>query len=93
MGRRIRELRKRRRLLQREAAELVGVTENAYRAWEVGRNVPSPRNLERLAEVLQADPERIQFGDDEPDPEQIATVLRRLERIEALLRTTKAPDG
>lgn len=55
-GSRIRELRTRRGLLQRELAEMAGVTESAVRNYELGLRTPRPQHLEALARVLAVDP-------------------------------------
>lgn len=55
-GSRIRELRTRRGLLQRELAEMAGVTESAVRNYELGLRAPRPQHLEALARALGVDP-------------------------------------
>ena len=55
-GSRIRELRTRRGLLQRELAEMAGVTESAVRNYELGLRTPRPQHLEALAKALEVDP-------------------------------------
>ena len=53
-GSRIRELRTRRGLLQRELAEMAGVTESAVRNYELGLRTPRPQHLEAIARALGA---------------------------------------
>ena len=55
-GSRIRELRTRRGLLQRELAEMAGVTESAVRNYELGLRTPRPQHLEALARALGVAP-------------------------------------
>ena len=55
-GSRIRELRTRRGFLQRELAEMAGVTESAVRNYELGLRTPRPQHLEALARALGVDP-------------------------------------
>ena len=55
-GSRIRELRTRRGLLQRELAEMAGVTESAVRNYELGLRTPRSQHLEALARALGVDP-------------------------------------
>lgn len=55
-GGRIRELRTRRGLLQRELAEMAGVTESAVRNYELGLRTPRPQHLEAIARALEVDP-------------------------------------
>ena len=53
-GSRIRELRTRRGLLQRELVEMACVTESAVRNYELGLRVLGPQHLEALARALDA---------------------------------------
>ena len=55
-GSRIRELRTKRGVLQREHAEMAGVTESAVRNYELGLRTPRPQHLEALARALGVDP-------------------------------------
>lgn len=55
-GCRIRELRTRHGLLQREFVEMAGVTESAVRKWELGLRAPCPQHLEALSRTLGVDP-------------------------------------
>lgn len=54
-GSRIRELRTRRGLLQRELIEMAGVTESAVRNYELGLRAPRPQHLEAPARALGVD--------------------------------------
>ena len=57
MGRRIRDLRQRRSLTQRELAELSGLSESALRSYELGDRFPKERHLDRIARALRVRPE------------------------------------
>lgn len=57
MGRRIRDLRQRRGLTQRELAELSGLSESALRSYELGDRFPKERHLDRIARALRVRPE------------------------------------
>lgn len=52
LGERIRNERLRRRLLQREIADLLGVTGSTVNNWERGRTEPAPNVLPRVLEML-----------------------------------------
>lgn len=54
LGRRIRELRKRRGLKQEQLAELVGLEPTSISNIENGYNYPSFQNLEKIASVLNS---------------------------------------
>lgn len=58
-GSRIRELRTRHGLLQRELAEMAGVTESAVRNYELGLRTPRPQQLEALARALGVAPDTL----------------------------------
>lgn len=58
-GSRIREFRTRRGLLQRELAEMAGVTESAVRNYELGLRTPRPQQLEALARALGVAPDTL----------------------------------
>lgn len=51
-GKRIRALREKKGITQRELADLLGVTDAAVSKWEHGKNYPDITLLERLSEVL-----------------------------------------
>ena len=57
MGKRIRDLRQRRGLTQRELAELSGLSESALRSYELGDRYPKERHLDRIAHALRVRPE------------------------------------
>lgn len=66
-GSRIRELRTRRGLLQRELAEMAGVTESAVRNYELGLRMPRPQQLEALARALGVAPDTLaDYGVETP---------------------------
>ena len=52
-GKRIRALREKKGITQRELADLLGVTDAAVSKWEHGKNFPDITLLERLSEVLE----------------------------------------
>lgn len=50
---RLKELRKRNNLTQKELAEQIGIKQNSYSDWETGKNEPSFENLIKLANLLE----------------------------------------
>lgn len=61
-GEKLRTIRKAKGLTQRQAADLVGVAEQAYGQWERNKQVPELRNLRKIIEELDAPPEAIGYG-------------------------------
>lgn len=53
IGKRIAELRKRRKMLQSELAKLVGVSAVAISHWETGKATPKSGYLPKLAKALR----------------------------------------
>lgn len=61
-GDKLRTIRKAKGLTQRQAADLIGVAEQAYGQWERNKQVPELRNLRKIIEELDAPPEAIGYG-------------------------------
>lgn len=59
----IREARRKLGLNQTELAEQMGVTQSAVSHWENGETMPTPRQIPRLAEVLNIKVSAL-FGDE-----------------------------
>lgn len=57
MGNRIRKLRERRGLTQKELAEACGIGESALRSYELGARYPKDKVLDKLAKALKVRPE------------------------------------
>ncbi len=57
MGQRIRQLRERRGLTQKELANLCGIGESALRSYELGARYPKDKVLDKIAKVLRVRPE------------------------------------
>lgn len=53
LGQRLRDLRKAKKLYQKELAEQLGVARSTLAAWEAGLKRPEGRTLERLADLFQ----------------------------------------
>jgi transcriptional regulator with XRE-family HTH domain len=88
MGRRIAEMRERRRLTQEAAADLAGVTLRAYQKWEAGGGIQYA-NLSRLAEVFHVPVDRITGEESAPDPFATASQLDRIEQQVTELRAER----
>ncbi len=55
MGAKIRQLRERRGMTQKQLADALGLSQVAICLWETGENVPTIQNLHRLADILGCD--------------------------------------
>lgn len=55
IGLTIKELRKSKKITQKQLAEKIGKVESTVRMWELGKNKPQPDSLKKLAEVLEVD--------------------------------------
>ena len=55
MGAKIRQLRERRGMTQKQLADALGLSHVAICLWETGENVPTIQNLYRLADILGCD--------------------------------------
>ena len=65
---RIKELREKNGILQKELADMMGVNYVSVSKWENGKSSPSEENLQKLAEILHCEPEKI-IEDIKKDPE------------------------
>jgi transcriptional regulator with XRE-family HTH domain len=54
-SKRIKELRILNNLTQKELAELLGISYSAVGQWESGRNTPTAKMLEKIADILKTD--------------------------------------
>lgn len=52
MGKKIKAIRKKRGLTQKQLAELLGVKQQNISDWERGERSPSVKNLKKLSEIL-----------------------------------------
>lgn len=59
---RIKELREKNGILQKELADMMGVNYVSVSKWENGKASPSEENLQKLAEYLGCEPEEILSG-------------------------------
>ena len=82
LGARLRQLRKRCKLTQQSAAELVGVSFNFIGAVERAQENPSLNLLYRIADAYQVQPRDLFDFDDEPgDGATAATLKREAQRL------------
>lgn len=49
---RLKELRKEKKLTQKELAEQIGIKQNSYSDWETGKNEPNLENIVKLSKIL-----------------------------------------
>lgn len=65
---RIKELREKNGILQKELADMMGVNYVSVSKWENGKASPSEENLQKLAEYLGCEPEEILSGLKKKEP-------------------------
>ncbi|MDE9467510.1 LexA family protein [Xenorhabdus bovienii] len=70
IGSRIRELRRKFRLTQRDIARIVGVSPSAVTQWEQDATTPSGESLLSLSKALDCPPEWIMTGKDAPSTKE-----------------------
>lgn len=69
LGARIKAFREAKGLTQRGLGDLVYGAENTtVSRWELDKNLPTPENLQRLAEIFGVSEARLVYGDDAADP-------------------------
>jgi transcriptional regulator with XRE-family HTH domain len=84
-GRRLKELRKRRGLAQKELAAAIGVHPFQVSKYETGANFPTVGKVIEIARVLQVGMDQL-FGDITPDESHVKNLrlLRRFKDLESL---------
>ena len=85
IGERIREMRKDKKMTQRELAALTGVAENTIRQYELHLRKPKVEQLKSIARVFDCSLDYLTGADDEPE-----TAANHLERVFAELGYTIA---
>lgn len=65
---RLKELRKEKKLTQKEIAEQIGIKQNSYSDWETGKNEPNLENIVKLSRILDTSTDellgrQVNFGD------------------------------
>lgn len=88
IGERIREMRKDKKMTQRELAALTGVAENTIRQYELHLRKPKVEQLKSIARVFDCSLDYLTGADDEPE-----TAANHLERVFAELGYTIVHDG
>lgn len=88
IGERIREIRKDKKMTQRELAALTGVAENTIRQYELHLRKPKVEQLKRIARVFDCSLDYLTGADDKPE-----TAADRLEKVFAELGYLIAHDG
>ncbi|MFS9171729.1 helix-turn-helix transcriptional regulator [Streptococcus infantis] len=64
----LKELRKEKKLTQKEIAEQIGIKQNSYSDWETGKNEPNLENIVKLSRILDTSTDellgrQVNFGD------------------------------
>ena len=65
---RLKELRINSALLQKDIAELLGVSVRTFQGWETGRSEPSIEKIIKIAEVFQVSLDYLFARSDNPNP-------------------------
>ena len=81
----LRTLRKARGLSQEDLTRQLHITRQTLSKWENGQSVPDAQLLLRLAEILDVPVSELLGGPVEAAGEDVDTVARQLERLNALL--------
>ena len=81
IGMRIRRLRERRGLTQRELADAAGLGESALRNYELGARAPKERQIESLAKALRVRPEAFEVTGIETDLQLIHALFNLEDRF------------
>ena len=80
-------------LLQRELAEMAGVTESAVRNYELGLRVPRPQHLEALARAIGVDPATLTDYGVEAARDALGVLFRLEEGFGARPRSSTRRSG
>lgn len=69
-SKRLKELRKEKKLTQKEIAEQIGIKQNSYSDWETGKNEPNFENLIKLADFFEVSLDwlfgrKVELGEEE----------------------------
>lgn len=89
MGQRIRKLRERRGMTQKELADACGVGESALRSYELGARYPKDKVLDRIAKALKVRPEIFEvYGIDTE-----LQLIHALFNFEDRFKLEPEPDG
>lgn len=87
-GNRLRQLRKEKKLTQRQLAEMVGLRHSVVSFYEIGERIPSPEIIKKLASSLHVSSDYLLgidkgetvdlFGLDEEDKHLVRTMVETL---------------
>lgn len=81
IGQRIRELRKRCGMTQKQLADSFGAAESAIRNYESGKAVPRRRHIVKMAKALDVPPESLIFYDFDDDPDIVCAALHQIAEV------------
>ena len=82
---RIKELREKNGILQKELADMMGVNYVSVSKWENGKTYPTGENLRRLAEILHCEPEDI-LQDIKKEPQNSVELTAAEKRLFDVIR-------
>ncbi|WP_051276382.1 helix-turn-helix domain-containing protein [Desulfovirgula thermocuniculi] len=87
---RLKEVRKKKNLLQKELASMLGVSRAAVTSWENGSRVPEFETLQRIADVLEVSVDYLLGRTDDPTPKSARQEMRK--EAEKSLRSYKKQE-
>ena len=71
IGGRLRHLREERNMMQKQVAQFLRITPQAYSHYELGKRTPDLETLERLAGFFQVSSEYLILGKEIPSPAEV----------------------
>ncbi|MGB9826072.1 MAG: helix-turn-helix domain-containing protein [Desulfofundulus sp.] len=83
---RLKEARKKKNLLQKELATLLGVSRTTVTSWENGTRVPEFETLRRIADVLEVSVDYLLGRTDDPSPKPLEQKTEKEDPLTDLLK-------
>ncbi len=95
LGKRIKELRKQRKMTQEQVAEIMNIETTSLSNIENGKYYPTAENLEKIMQILHADPRALFCFEHCQEPEDLITEIgeilkRNPDRIRDVYKIVKS---